>query len=81
MEKLTVIVADHASSLVHTSNAIKDKLEEWQERNITLFLLPTYSPQFNFIEILWQFIKYEWLEIDAYSCWKKLVASVEKNIK
>jgi len=35
----------------------------------------------NLIEILWRFIKYEWLEIDAYSCWKTLVADLEKIIK
>ena len=42
------------TSPVHTSDAIQDKLEEWQERNITLFLLPTYSPHLNLIEILWR---------------------------
>jgi len=41
----------------------------------------TYSPHLNLIEILWRFIKYEWLEIDAYSCWKTLVADFEKIIK
>ena len=49
MEKPTVIVADQAS--VHTSDAIQDQIEEWQERNISLFLLPTYSPHLNLIEI------------------------------
>jgi len=43
--------------------------------------LPTYSPELNLIEILWRFIKYEWLEIDAYSSWQSLVSSVEKIIK
>ncbi|MBC6474539.1 MAG: IS630 family transposase, partial [Hormoscilla sp. GM102CHS1] len=79
MEKPTVIVADQAS--VHTSDAIQDQIEEWQERNISLFLLPTYSPHLNLIEIFWRFIKYEWLQIDAYSCWKTLVADLEKIIK
>jgi len=78
MEKPTVIVADQAS---HTSDAIQDKIEEWKERNIKLFRLPTYSHHLNLIEILWRFIKYSWLEIDAYSCWKTLVASVEKILK
>ena len=70
---------DQAS--IHTSDAILDKLEEWQERNLTIFTLPTYSPQLNLIEILWRFIKYEWIEIDAYSTWKTFVASVEKILK
>ena len=49
MEKPTVIVADQGS--VHTSDAIQDQIEEWQERNITLFRLPTYSPHLNLREI------------------------------
>lgn len=79
VNKPTVIVADQAS--IHTSDAIIDKLEEWQQRNITIFELPSYSPQLNLIEILWRFIKYEWIEIDAYSSWDTFVASVEKILK
>ena len=45
---------------------------------ITIFELPDYSPQLNLIEILWRFIKDEWIEIDAYKSWKTFVASVEK---
>lgn len=74
-DKPTVIVTDQAS--IHTSNSIWDKTEEWKERNITLFYLPTYSPHLNLIEILWRFIKYEWLNLDAYSCWGSLVNSIE----
>jgi transposase len=76
VDKPTVIVFDQSS--IHTSDAILDKLEEWQERNITIFQLPSYSPQLNLIEILWRFIKYEWIEIDAYSSWATFVTSVEK---
>jgi transposase len=74
-DKPTVIVTDQAS--IHTSNSILDKTEEWKERNITLFHLPTYSPHLNLIEILWRFIKYEWLNLDAYSSWGSLVNSIE----
>jgi transposase len=63
---------------IHTSNAIFDQLEEWKERGLTIFELPTYSPELNLIEILWRLIKYEWLEIDAYSSWQSLVSSVER---
>ncbi|WP_445305668.1 transposase [Microcoleus sp. herbarium2] len=30
---------------------------------MTLFELPSYSSELNLIEILWRFIKYEWIEI------------------
>ena len=79
VDKPTVIVVDRSS--IHTSDAILDKTEEWFERGITIFELPSYSPQLNLIEILWRFIKYEWLEIDAYKAWESFVASVEKILR
>jgi transposase len=79
VDKPTFIVADQAS--IHTSNAVLDKIEEWKERGITIFELPSYSPELNLIEILWRFIKYEWIEIDAYSSWQTFVASVEKILR
>jgi len=79
VNKPTVIVVDQSS--IHTSNIILNKLEEWRERNLTIFQLPPYSPQLNLIEILWRFIKYEWIEIDAYCTWKTFVASVEKILR
>lgn len=75
----TVIVVDQAS--IHTSDAIYNKLEEWLDRGIEIFQLPSYSPQLNLIEILWRFIKYEWIEIPAYQNWQSLVKYVEKVLK
>lgn len=77
--KRSVIVMDQAS--IHTSDARLDKLEEWKRRNIELFELPSYSPQLNLIEILWRFIKYEWIEISAYQSWQSLVDYVEKVLR
>jgi transposase len=79
VDKPTVIVVDQSS--IHTSDAILEKREEWQERNLSIFELPSYSPELNLIEILWRFIKYEWIEIDAYSSWESFVASVEKILR
>ncbi len=45
VDKPTVIVTDQAS--IHTSDAILDKIEEWKERGITIFELPSYSPKLN----------------------------------
>ncbi len=79
VDKPVVIVTDQAS--IHTGNAIFEKLEEWQERKITIFELPTYSPHLNLIEILWRFIKYEWIPIEAYKDWPTFVAAVEKILR
>lgn len=79
VDKPTVIVVDQSS--IHTSDAILNKLEEWSQRQITIFELPTYSPQLNLIEIFWRFIKYEWLKIGAYASWETFVASVEEILR
>lgn len=79
VDKPTFIVADKAS--IHTSDIVLDKIEEWKERGITIFELPSYSPELNLIEILWRFIKYQWIEIDAYSSWSTFVESLEKILK
>ena len=39
------------------------------------------KPQLNLIEILWRFIKYEWLPLSAYKCWQSLVDFVEKVLR
>lgn len=75
LKKKTVLVIDNSS--IHTSNALLNKQEEWKEKGLLIFFLPTYSPQLNLIEILWRFIKYKWLEVDAYSSWESLVEAVE----
>lgn len=79
VDKPTVIVVDQSS--IHISDAIEDKLTEWQARGLRIFVLPTYSPQLNLIEVLWRFMKYEWIEIDAYNSWKNFVASVERILR
>jgi transposase len=75
----TIVVMDKAS--FHTSKKIQQKISDWQEKKLEIFWLPSYSPQLNLIEILWRFMKYEWIEIDAYSSWSNLVNYVEKVIR
>jgi transposase len=77
--KPTVIVVDQSS--IHTSDAIFGKLEEWKKRGITIFELPPYSPELNLIEILWRFMKYQWIDIDAYETWETFVASIETILR
>jgi len=80
IEIKAVIVMDQAS--IHTSDQIVyEKQEEWRERGVELFWLPTYSPELNLIEILWRFIKYEWIEISAYKSWSSLVEYVERVLR
>ena len=79
VEQPTVIVMDQAS--IHHNAAIEEKIDDWKAKNIEIFWLPTYSPQLNLIEILWRFMKYEWIEFEAYESWENLVQYVEKVLK
>lgn len=79
LEKPTVLVIDNSS--IHTSKMMLEKQKEWSEKGLSLFFLPTYSPELNIIEILWRFMKYHWLGIDAYESWESLVKAVEYIFK
>ncbi len=78
LTKKTVVVIDNAS--MHTSEAFQSKLDEWAEKGLEFFALPPYSPQLNIIEILWRFMKYEWIDFKAYTTWENLLAYVEEII-
>jgi transposase len=75
----TVLVMDNAS--IHTSAVFQDQISRWEELGLEIFYLPEYSPELNLIEILWRFMKYEWIEFWAYTSWNHLVTYVEEVIK
>lgn len=67
-----VIVIDNAPA--HISEFFQLHEEHWKEKyNAELFPLPTYSPELNIIEILWRFVKYQWLPWEAYQSIEKLL--------
>jgi transposase len=68
-------VLDNAS--VHRSKLFVSKIEQWMAKDLYIFYLPQYSPHLNIIETLWRFIKYEWIEIEAYLSWENLVKNLE----
>jgi transposase len=79
LRQKTVLVMDNSS--FHTSCAIEAKIPEWRIKNLEIFYLPKYSPWLNLIEILWRFMKYDWLEWWAYKGWSSLVEYVEMIIR
>ena len=36
-------------------------MPKWVKRGLIIKYLPPYSPELNLIEILWRFMKYDWL--------------------
>ncbi|SFV66602.1 Mobile element protein [hydrothermal vent metagenome] len=76
--KKTVVVVDNAA--IHTSKKFKNQIKKWEAKGLLLFYLPPYSPQLNPIEQLWKFMKYYWIELDAYKSVKNMKEYVEKVI-
>ena len=64
INKRTILVLDNAP--IHKSKKFLANIDRWRELDIEIFFLPTYSPELNKIEILWRFIKYKWIPLDAY---------------
>ena len=76
INKKTIVIVDNAS--MHISGKFKDKLGGWEENGLTVKYLPTYSPELNLIEIVWRFIKYNWLPLSAYLSFKNLKKELQK---
>jgi transposase len=77
--KQTIVVIDNAP--VHHSKAFEVKIEEWKKQDLYLYFLPPYSPELNNIEILWRFIKYDWLPLGAYIDFKTLKNNLTEIIQ
>jgi transposase len=60
----TWIVLDNAPT--HKSKSFQERIAYWESKKLYLYFLPAYSPELNLIEILWRFIKYQWLPFSAY---------------
>jgi transposase len=75
----TVVVMDNAP--IHTSEAFQEEIPKWEKKGLSIFYLPKYSPELNLIEILWRFMKYEWIEFWAYTSFAHLIQYVEGVIK
>ena len=69
-QRQSVIIIDNAP--IHTSEYFQLYKAHWQEGQVRFCHLSAYSPELNIIEILWRFIKYEWLPWTAYQSIEKL---------
>lgn len=64
MTRETALIVDRAPW--HTSWAVLDKIQDWENKGLHIIYLPSYSPHLNLIETLWRKIKNEWLKIKDY---------------
>ena len=75
LNRETVIVFDNAK--IHTAKVLQQRRAIWEQRGLTLFYLPPYSPHLNLAEILWRKLKYEWLKPQDYLCFEHLRYAVQ----
>jgi len=73
--KKTVVLLDQAP--FHRSAKVAARIEQWKKRGLFLQFIPPYSPELNWIEILWRTIKHQWLPISAYHSLKTLDNALE----
>lgn len=77
LTKKTILILDKCSA--HTSIKVISKIKQWKEKNLFIQFLPTASSELNCIEILWKFIKHQWIAVNDWISAEKLIDSL-KNI-
>ena len=78
IDEPTVVIIDNAS--IHKSEAVQEKIMEWEKLGLTLYFIPSYSPQLNLIEILWRKMKYDWMPAWAYESIGNLRNAIDEMI-
>ena len=73
--KPRVVVLDNAS--FHKSKKFKYHISKWSNIGLSIFYLPPYSPELNIIETLWRFMKYVWIDYEAYLSVENLRSYIE----
>ena len=77
--KVKLIILDNAPA--HRGEEFEDELEELKKLGVLVMFLPSYSPELNLIELLWQKIKYEWLPLDIYENFQTLSEGLFEVLK
>ncbi len=75
LAKKTVVVLDNASP--HTSNLFAERIPAWRQQGLLIQYLPAYCPELNYIELLWQKVKYEWLDFEAFLSEQNLIEHLD----
>lgn len=79
--KITVIAQDNAR--IHTSQAVQQRIPDWQDKGLYLFYLPRYSSELNPIEGEWHQIKAHQIRgrmfEDEYDLAMAVIASVRSR--
>ncbi len=79
IEKKTVVILDNAS--IHTSQHFQSRIHSWHQKGLWIQYIPAHCPELNYIEMLWRKIKYEWLEIEAFTSKENLLLHLTQILK
>jgi len=74
-ERPLVLVVDNYS--VHTCDRVKEERAAFEAAGITLFFLPSYSPELSKIEPIWQDVKHHELVKRSYEILGELFRAVD----
>ena len=77
--KPKLIVVDNAPA--HRGDEFEEELEELAKQGVFVLYLPSYSPELNLIELLWQKIKYEWLRLNVYGSFQTMCEGLFEVLK
>jgi transposase len=77
-DKHLILIQDGAR--YHTSKAMKDFFEEHADR-LTMFQLPSYSPDFNPIEYLWRNVKKDATHLKYFADFAELKQKVDQTMQ
>jgi hypothetical protein len=77
-ERPMVLVLDNYS--VHRSERVQDERAAWEAAGITLFFLPSYSPEMSRIEPIWQDVKHHEMTKRSYETLGELFRAVEQAL-
>jgi hypothetical protein len=73
-----VLVVDNYS--VHKCERVKEEMEAFAAAGITLFYLPSYSPELSGIEPIWQDVKYRKMTTRSYELLEALFRAVDEAL-
>lgn len=77
-ERPITLVIDNYT--VHTSERVQEELEAFAAAGITLFSLPSYSPELSGIEPIWNDLKYHRMRKRSYKVLGELYRALEKAL-
>lgn len=61
---------------IHQCQVVYEQQANWEEQDMYLFFLPTYSPPLNPIELVRKSLKYRWLKKVDYKSWACLKRAI-----